>query len=48
MAVTKTVQMTAETVHRPDGTISLLNNDDSLDGEEAVPGFTMPVSDLWE
>lgn len=34
-------------VHRADGSVSLLGHADSLDGEDAVPGFSLPLADFW-
>ena len=33
-------------VHRADGSVSLLGPADSLDGEDVVPGFSLPLADL--
>ena len=35
------------TMHRPPGQISLLTEADTLDGEDVVPGWTLPVRDLF-
>ncbi len=35
------------TVYRQDGSITQLSETDSLDGETAVPGFTLPLSTLF-
>jgi Uma2 family endonuclease len=35
------------TVFRPDGTARLLQAGGMLDGEAIVPGFTLPVEQLW-
>ena len=34
-------------VHRADGTIATLYEDDVLDGGEILPGFAVPVSDIF-
>jgi Uma2 family endonuclease len=34
-------------VHRPDRLVRILGTDDTLDGEEVVPGWTLPVRDLF-
>ena len=34
-------------VHRPDKPLRVLSGVDVLDGEEIVPGFTVPVVELW-
>lgn len=33
-------------VHRPDGSLDLLGAADAVDGEDVLPGFRCPVSDL--
>ena len=33
-------------VHRQDGSLSILGNDDSLDGEDVLPGLTCPLQDV--
>ena len=33
-------------VYRADGSVSLLGPDDVLDGEDVLPGFALPLSDL--
>jgi len=35
-------------VHRPNGTVSVLRANDTLDGEDVLPGFTTLVSALFE
>ncbi len=35
------------TVYRPDGTAAVLRPGDVFDGGEAMPGFTMPVSEVF-
>jgi Uma2 family endonuclease len=35
------------TVYRVDGSVSLLKATDSLDGEQALPGFAYPLSRLF-
>lgn len=35
-------------VHRADGTDDILNSDDTLSGENVLPGFTMPVRTVFE
>jgi len=35
-------------VYRADGEIQILNENDSLDGGEVLPGFSMPVSDIFK
>jgi Uma2 family endonuclease len=34
-------------VFRPDGTLRLLGESDSLEGEEVLPGFRYPVGELF-
>lgn len=34
-------------VYRPDGSAQLLGADDSLEGEDVVPGFVLPVRELF-
>jgi len=34
-------------VYRADGSESLLGSNDTLDGEDVLPGFTCPLSELW-
>jgi Uma2 family endonuclease len=34
-------------VHRPDGTVSLLRGDAELDGEDVLPGFRLPLAELF-
>jgi Uma2 family endonuclease len=33
-------------VYRPDGSLSVLGSDDSLEGEDVLPGFTCPLKDV--
>lgn len=33
-------------VHRPDGTLTVVGMDGSLDGEHVLPGFTCPLADV--
>ena len=33
-------------VYRLDGSVTVLGPDDALDGEDIIPGFTCPLSDL--
>ncbi len=33
-------------VYRLDGSLSVLSSDDSLDGEDVLPGFTCPLKDV--
>ena len=33
-------------VYRSDGSLSVLQEGDSLDGEDVLPGFTCPLSDV--
>jgi len=33
-------------VYRQDGSLSVLGNDDSLDGEDVLPGFSCPLTDV--
>jgi Uma2 family endonuclease len=33
-------------VYRPDGSLSVLRDRDSLDGEDVLPGFTCPLSEV--
>ncbi len=35
-------------VYRQDGSLSILGNDDSLDGEDVLPGFTCPLKDVLD
>jgi Uma2 family endonuclease len=35
-------------VHRLDGTITAIKETDSLDGEDVVPGFTVPLARIFE
>ncbi len=35
------------TVYRPDGTANVLQANDTLDGEDVLPGFHFPLSRLW-
>ena len=35
------------TVHRPDGTVTDLGIDDTLDGEDVVPGWQLAIRDLF-
>jgi Uma2 family endonuclease len=35
------------TVHRPDGDPFTLSAGDTLDGDDVVPGFTLPVADIF-
>jgi Uma2 family endonuclease len=35
------------TVHRPDGSVTLLRNGGEIDGEAVVPGFRCPLSDIF-
>jgi Uma2 family endonuclease len=35
-------------VHRANGTIAALNETDSLDGEDVVPGFSLPLAKVFE
>ncbi len=35
-------------VHRADGSLSLLNADDELTGEDVIPGFTLRLADLFD
>ena len=34
-------------VYRPDGSLTVLQNDDSLDGESVLPGFRCPVVSIF-
>ena len=34
-------------VHRPGQAVRILGGDDVLDGEDVVPGWTLPVCDLF-
>src|SRR6266566_5258726 len=34
-------------VYRADGSESLLDSNDALDGEDVLPGFACPLSELW-
>jgi Uma2 family endonuclease len=36
------------TVHRPGQPVRVLGADDMLDGEDVVPGWTMPVRDIFD
>jgi Uma2 family endonuclease len=33
-------------VHRADGSITILNDDGSFDGEDVIPGFTCPLAEV--
>jgi Uma2 family endonuclease len=35
-------------VYRVDGTYQLLKNGDSLDGEDVVPGFVVPLAEIFQ
>ena len=35
-------------VHRADGTIAALKETDSLDGEDVIPGFSVPLAKIFE
>ena len=35
-------------VHRAGGTIAALNETDSLDGEDVIPGFSIPLASIFE
>jgi len=35
-------------VHRPGQPVRILGTDDALDGEDVVPGWSLPVRDLFE
>jgi Uma2 family endonuclease len=35
-------------VYRPDGSARLLRSEDAFDGEDVLPGFQLPLSDLFE
>lgn len=35
-------------VIRPDGSETLLHEDETLDGEDVVPGFSLPITSLFE
>jgi Uma2 family endonuclease len=35
------------TVYRPDGSARLLREPDALDGEDMLPGFTLPLAELF-
>ncbi len=35
------------TVYRPDGSARVLREDETLDGEDTLRGFSVPLSDLW-
>jgi Uma2 family endonuclease len=34
-------------VHRADGTVALLSGGDALDGEDVLPGFAVPLAEVW-
>jgi Uma2 family endonuclease len=38
---------TTVTVYRPDGSARLLREGEALDGEDVLPGFTLPLADLF-
>jgi Uma2 family endonuclease len=38
----------AATVYRPDGSARLLRETDSLDGEDVLPGLTIPLRELFD
>jgi hypothetical protein len=31
----------------PDGTVTVLGADGALDGEDVLPGFTLPLAEVW-
>jgi hypothetical protein len=33
-------------VYRQDGTVSVVRNDDALDGEDVLPGFKCPLTEV--
>jgi Uma2 family endonuclease len=35
------------TVYHPDGTVTVLGEDGVLDGEDLLPGFTLPLAEVW-
>jgi Uma2 family endonuclease len=39
---------TASIYHQPDHPTRVLNENDLLDGEQVVPGFTVPLSQIFE
>jgi hypothetical protein len=36
------------TLYRADGSARLLREDDNLDGEDALPGLLIPLSELFD
>jgi Uma2 family endonuclease len=36
------------TIYRADGSACLLREDDDLDGEDVLPGLTIPLAELFE
>ena len=34
-------------VYRPDGEPTILGADGILDGEDVLPGFTLPLAEVW-
>lgn len=40
-------QQRTVTVYRPDGTARLLRESDTLEGEDVVPGFALPLNELF-
>jgi len=34
-------------IYRDDGSVDLLANQDALDGEDVLPGFSCSLADLW-
>jgi Uma2 family endonuclease len=35
-------------IHRTDGSVRVLTVEDTLDGEDVLPGWTLPVRDIFE
>lgn len=35
-------------VHRADGSLSVIDSDGALDGEDVLPGFSCPLSDVFD
>lgn len=35
-------------VHRADGSLSVIDSDGALDGEDVLPGFSCPLSDIFD
>jgi hypothetical protein len=38
----------APQIYHPDGTARLVREDEALDGEDVVPGFRLPLAELFD